>query len=101
MDRRFFDVCIGNQIYEARVLHRLTQEQLVLYANQAWLSRNPDRKKGCSRSVYVRYEKGEVSMPMNFFKSVCEVLGLEWKDVYKKALDYEYEMISKDNFDKK
>ena len=102
MDRRYFDESLGNSLYEARVLKRLTQEQLTENANKIWLKEfEPNRKNGCSRSVYVRYEKGEVSMPINFYKAACKALGIDWIETFRKAQDYELNMVTKQKKNKK
>lgn len=91
MDRSLFDEYLGNKLYEARVVRRISQEQMTEMTNELWLS-DPKchRKKGCTRSTYTRYERGEISMPIGFFKSACSVLHLDWKEVFKEAQDYEF-----------
>ena len=90
MDRRLFDRYLGNALYEARVVKRITQSEISKKANEVWLNKySPNRKKGASRSTYTRYESGEISMPMGFFKSACDVLGLDWRKVFSEAQHYE------------
>ena len=95
MDRRYFDEYLGNALYTGRVVRRLSQEQFVDKANEVWITKyNTERKKGCSRSVYARYESGDVSMPFGFFKASCEVLHIDWVKTFKDAQDYELKMLT-------
>lgn len=101
MDRSYFDVYLGNALFEARVVKRISQEQMANMTNEVWLS-DPDcqRKNGCSRSTYTRYERGEISMPMGFYKSACKVLNLDWKQLFKEAQAFEFNHIDEIDKDK-
>lgn len=90
MERNLFDCYLGNTLYEARVVKRITQEELTKKANEVWKTKyNRKRQRDCTRATYTRYEKGEFSMPMGFFKAACDVLELDWKTVFKEAQTYE------------
>lgn len=90
MERSLFDKYLGNALYEARVVKRITQEDLTTRANYIWKAKyNRKRQRDCTRATYTRYEKGEFSMPMGFYKAACEVLDLDWKKVFKEAQNYE------------
>ena len=94
MNRSFFDEYLGNALYEARVVKRITQEQMTKMANEKWLSRpNNHRVNGFARATYTRYERGEISMPITYFKDACEVLGLDWTQVFREAQNYEFKKI--------
>ena len=97
MDRRYFDEYLGNELYKGRVTKRLSQEQFVEKTNKIWLTKyEPKRKKGCSRSVYARYESGEVSMPIWFYRAACDVLNIEWSKLFEDATKFEIEKLKKE-----
>jgi len=97
MDRRYFDEYIGSTFYKERVIRRLSQEEFVDIANKLWLEKyEPKRKKGCSRSVYARYESGEVSMPIWFFRSACDIFHIDWVELFQQATQYEIEKLKEE-----
>ena len=98
MDRSFFDEYLGNALYEARVVKRITQAEMTKMTNKKWLSR-PDnnRVNGFTRSTYTRYERGEISMPITYFKDACEILGLDWVQVFREAQNYEFNCVKEND----
>ena len=97
MDRRYFDEYIGDAFYKGRVVRRLSQERFVEITNKLWLEKyEPKRKKGCSRSVYARYESGDVSMPIGFYKAGCDVLEMDWINLFEDATKYELDRLIED-----
>lgn len=86
MDFKKFDTYIGNSLYDARVLKRLTQPQLAELISKR-LKAIGKRKNGISRQRYATYEKGEISMPEDIYDVVCEILNIDRNDLFNRAIE--------------
>ena len=85
MDYTKIDEYIGDKLYCARVVRRLTQKDM---ADLITLKmKETGKKKGISRQAYAFYEKGERSIPMEVFTIACEVLSLNRNQIFNDALD--------------
>ncbi len=85
MDFTEFDKAIGQALFEARVVKRITQTMMAEQISKRLIAGG--RKKGISQQAYALYEKGERSMPTDTFKAACNVLGLEWAKVFNNACE--------------
>lgn len=91
MEYKKIDEYIGNELYKARVVKRITQEQITEIINKKL-------KKfdiSITRQSYSYYERGEVSIPQGVLEVVCDELGLDWKKIFTEAVDYMKEGICK------
>lgn len=79
------DKFLGNAIFEARVVRRLTQEDMAKAISEIMIENG--KKKGISRQAYNCYELGNRSMPDVVFQSACKYLGLNWKTIFNEALE--------------
>lgn len=81
-----FDVFLGDKLYCARVVKRLTQDEMAKLISTKL--RNSGRKKGISQQSYAYYEKGERSMPWDVFTFACDILELNRNEIFNEACDY-------------
>lgn len=79
-----FDKAIGDILFRARVVKRITQDQMATLISQEL--KKGDRINGISRGAYAFYERGERSMPIDIFIISCKILGLEWRTEFNNAL---------------
>ena len=86
MDFSKFDQYLGNALYEARSVKRITQEDMAKAISKK-MKKN-GRTKGITRSAYSFYENGERSMPSDVFTYACEILGVDEIKVFNEACDY-------------
>lgn len=86
MDYTQFDRFLGNSLYEARVVQRLTQEDVAKAISKEL--KKHGKAKGITRSAYSFYENGERSMPTDVFSYACEFLGLNENEIFNKACDH-------------
>lgn len=82
-----FDQYLGNALFEARVVKRITQDDMKKEITRRLIAED-GRKKGISRQAYSLYEKGERSMPDNIFTYACDYLGLDEIKVFNDACEY-------------
>lgn len=84
MEYKKLDEYIGNELYKARVVKRITQVQIVNTINKKL------EKNGLSitRQAYSYYEHGMYSIPQGVFQIACKELGLDWKEVFSEAVEY-------------
>lgn len=85
MNYKNIDENIGNLIYQGRVVKRITQEELTNYVNEKVKNRND--LSPITRQSLSYYEHGTNSIPQGILEIVCNRLGLNWKDVYRKAVE--------------
>jgi transcriptional regulator with XRE-family HTH domain len=62
MKRKGINVEIGNNLRTARKKARITQKAM-------------SERLGVERSVYTRYETGDIEMPLGTFAMYCHVVG--------------------------
>ena len=86
MDFSRFDQFLGNALYEARAVQRITQEEMADAISREL--KKSGKKKGITRSAYSYYEKGDRSMPSDVFTCACNILGLDENKVFNDACDY-------------
>lgn len=86
MNYEKFDVYLGYQIYCARVVKKITQDQMSKMISAKM--KESGLKKGISRQAYSFYEKGERSMPMHIFTYACEILDLDRNAIFNDACDH-------------
>lgn len=86
MEYNKIDTFLGNALFEARVVKRITQEEITEKISQEY-KESSGKKKGISRQMYAYYEKGIYSMPLDIFQIACKVLGLNWKKVFNDGLE--------------
>lgn len=86
MEYNKIDTYLGNKLFEARVVKRITQEELSDKISSKYKQLS-GKKKGISRQMYAFYEKGVYSMPIDVFRIACDILGLKWKEIFNDALD--------------
>lgn len=79
-----FDEYIANQLFVARVPKRITQEQFADMLSKKYKELSG---KQVSRTAYASYEQGKRSMPIDIFKIACEILGLDWRQIFNEALE--------------
>ena len=87
MDYKKMDEFIGNSLFEARVVKRITQEEMTKAISHRLINEE-NRKKGISQQAYSLYEKGERSMPSNIFTYACDYLGLDEIKIFNDACEY-------------
>ena len=80
------DEFVGDKLYCARVVRRLTQADMAKMISAKL--KEHGKKKGITRQAYSFYEKGERSMPMDIFTYACEILSLDRNAIFNEALDY-------------
>lgn len=85
MDYKKFDKYIGEQLLNARLDKRMTQEDLTKIINYELLINQNIRKKPISRQSYTNYELGKRSIPDDVFRCACASLSLNASVVFKKA----------------
>lgn len=85
MNYKKIDENIGNLIYQARVVKRITQEELTNYVNAS--IKEEDGISPITRQSLSYYEHGINSIPQGILEIVCKKLNLNWKDVYRKAVE--------------
>ena len=81
-----FNVYLGEKLYCARVVRRMTQNDMVKLIS-AKMKENGG-KKGISQQSYAYYEKGERSIPWDVFTYACEILSLDRNTLFNEACDY-------------
>lgn len=86
MEYNKIDKYLGTKLFEARVVKRITQEDMVKHISNKYKNLS-SKKKGISRQMYSNYEKGTYSIPMDIFMIACEYLGLNWQEVFNDALE--------------
>lgn len=84
MDFTKFDKYLGEQLVEARVSKRVTQESVAKSISEKMITSGA-YKKGLSRQAYSNYELGIRSMPDKIFRFACETLSLDPYEVFEKA----------------
>lgn len=84
MDFTNFDKYLGEQLVEARLSQNITQEKVTKAISEKMVSSGA-YKKGLSRQAYSNYELGIRSMPDKIFRFACEVLSLDYCEVFDKA----------------
>ena len=62
MTRKVINIEIGNNLRTARKNAKITQKTM-------------SEKLGIERSVYTRYETGDIEMPLGTFARYCRVVG--------------------------
>ena len=62
MTRKIINIEIGNNLRTARKNAKITQKTM-------------SEKLGIERSVYTRYETGDIEMPLGTFARYCRVVG--------------------------
>ena len=85
MDYTKADEFIGDKLYCARVVRRLTQKDMAELISIKM--KESGKQRGISRQAYAFYEKGERSMPMEVFTIACEILSLNRNQIFNEALD--------------
>ena len=81
-----FDVYLGDKLYCARVVKRMTQEEMARLISVKL--KDSGKKKGISQQAYAYYEKGERSMPWDVFTFACEILKLDRNAIFNEACDH-------------
>ena len=81
-----FDFYIGDKLYCARVVKRLTQNDMAKMISKKM--KEDGRKKGISQQSYAYYEKGERSIPMDVFTYACNILSIDRNKLFNEACDY-------------
>lgn len=84
MNYEKIDKYLGQKLFEARVVKRITQEQMADMISVKY-ERLSGRK--CTRQAYAYYEKGDRSMPVDIFRCACAVLNLDWATIFNEALE--------------
>lgn len=79
------DKIIGNKIYEARVIKRITQEDMA--ENVSRILKANGYTSGITRAGYSHYEVGRRSMPLMVLQACCEYLKLDWQKLFNEALE--------------
>ena len=92
MNYKKMDEFIGNSLFEARVVKRITQEDITDRINVDLLRKG---QKKISRQTYANYEHGTYSIPQGTLEIACNILGLNWRSVFKEACDFMEDYISK------
>lgn len=92
MDYKKMDEYIGNALYEARVIKRITQEEITEKINKEIVKKN---QRKISRQTYANYEHGIYSIPQGTLEVACNILNLDWKTIFKNACAFMEEYISK------
>lgn len=91
MDYKIMDKYIADRLYEARVIKRITQEQITDKINNKLV----DKDMKITRQTYSNYERGTFSIPQGILQATCEILGLDWISVFKEAQEYMFKEINK------
>lgn len=80
-----FDKYIGNQLRAARVVRRISQEEMAKLISQKM--KKQGYKKGIGRTGYAFYETGERSMPETIYSIACDILNLDEDLLFDQALN--------------
>ena len=81
-----FDIYIGDKLYCARVVKRITQAEMAKMITDRL--RENGKRRGVSQQAYAYYEKGARSMPWDVFTYACEILLLDRNAIFNEACDY-------------
>lgn len=92
MDYKKMDEYIGNALFEARVVKRITQEEITDKINTEIMKKG---QKKISRQTYANYEHGIYSIPQGTLEVACNILSLDWKKVFVDACNFMENYISK------
>ena len=87
MDYNKFDAFIGEELLDARLDKRMTQETLTKLINYELIIKQEIRKNGIARQTYSNYENGIRSIPNDIFLCACIALGIDPIKTFKKASD--------------
>lgn len=82
-----FDEYLGGAIRDARVLKRISQEEMAKVISSK-MKAQYGYKKGISRAALSFYENGERSMPDYIFTIACNYLGLDEIKIFNDACEY-------------
>lgn len=84
MEYKKMDIYIGNELYKARVVKRITQEQITDSINK----KIAQYDMSITRQSYSNYEHGTFSMPQGVLEACCDILGLDWRKIFNEAVEY-------------
>ena len=82
-----FDSYLGETIRNARVIKRITQDDMAKKISNI-MKTDYGYKKGMSRAALSYYENGDRSMPDYIFTIACNILGLDEIKVFNDACEY-------------
>lgn len=85
MDYKKMDEYIGNALFEARVIKRITQEEITDKINAKITEKG---QKKITRQTYANYEHGIYSIPQGTLEVACNILGLEWRKIFTDACNF-------------
>lgn len=82
-----FDSYLGETIRNARVVKRITQDDMAKKISNK-MKTDYGYKKGMSRAALSYYENGDRSMPDFVFSIACDILDLDENKVFNEACEY-------------
>lgn len=82
MDYRVVDIFIGNVIKERRLEKKIGLVEMA-------------KKLGTYKQRYSNFETGSRSFPLDMYKDVCKILGIDPVELFDKA----YEHLKKETFE--